>query len=164
VVNAFVTGNQLTLAMTNLGHATMSLAAYPYHLGGVPTQHPVAPAAKLRSTMSFGTQYDVSTHGPNGFVFEATGNAASADIETTLQVTAGPRLRLTIRNGATEPAAVTVAGSTITVPAGQSHPVDLDPIATDHGWYDLTVTLADQPLWRRHYAGHLENGQPSRTG
>jgi phospholipase C len=32
----------------------------------------------------------------------------------------------------------------------------------DH-WYDITVTVADNPAFSRRFAGHLETGQPSKT-
>ena len=33
---------------------------------------------------------------------------------------------------------------------------------SDH-WYDLTVTLADDPTFIQRLAGHVETGRPSRT-
>jgi phospholipase C len=39
----------------------------------------------------------------------------------------------------------------------------LDPIATSHGWYDLTLNLESDASYLRRSGGHLENGQPSRT-
>jgi len=33
---------------------------------------------------------------------------------------------------------------------------------SDH-WYDLTLTLADDPSFTQRLAGHLETGQASRT-
>ena len=42
--------------------------------------------------------------------------------------------------------------------------VMLDPLVSHHGWYDLVVTVERAPVYRRQFAGHLENSQPSRTG
>ena len=39
-----------------------------------------------------------------------------------------------------------------------------DPFVQGHGWYDLTLTLEQNAVYARQYAGHLENGKPSITG
>ncbi len=35
---------------------------------------------------------------------------------------------------------------------------------TDQGWYDVEVTTAEDPTYRRRLSGHLETGRPSITG
>jgi phospholipase C len=35
---------------------------------------------------------------------------------------------------------------------------------TDHGWYDVEVTAAEDTSYRRRLTGHLETGKPSVTG
>jgi phospholipase C len=42
--------------------------------------------------------------------------------------------------------------------------VNLDRLAKNHGWYDLHVSVDRHLLYVRRFAGHVENGQPSRTG
>jgi phospholipase C len=41
--------------------------------------------------------------------------------------------------------------------------VEVDPMAKHHGWYDLVVSLEGEAAYQRRFAGHLENGHPSRT-
>jgi len=58
--------------------------------------------------------------------------------------------------------AVRVAGGAVlSLPA---HGSIATTIATDHGWYDVTLSLDGHDDWARRFAGHVENGQPSRTG
>src|SRR5262249_17605170 len=33
----------------------------------------------------------------------------------------------------------------------------------DHHWYDLSVTVAGDPVFLRHLAGHVETGRPSTS-
>jgi phospholipase C len=74
-------------------------------------------------------------------------------------------LTLTVVNSRLLPVTIGVSGAPgFTVPGSGSHALTLDPIAADHGWYDVTVSLTGQPSWRRRFAGHLENGLPSKTG
>ena len=37
------------------------------------------------------------------------------------------------------------------------------PAADAHGWYDLVVTVAEDPAFHRRLMGHIENGQASRS-
>jgi len=52
-------------------------------------------------------------------------------------------------------------GAELNVPAQGTASVG---VATDHGWYDVALTLDGHTAWSRRFAGHLENGQPSVTG
>ena len=54
--------------------------------------------------------------------------------------------------------------TTVDVAAGGSRTIDLDPVRDTHGWYDVTVSADGLPGFARRFAGHLENGRPSRTG
>ena len=36
--------------------------------------------------------------------------------------------------------------------------------AMNSGWYDLTVTVEEEPRFRRRLCGHIENGQESISG
>jgi phospholipase C len=48
--------------------------------------------------------------------------------------------------------------------AHRSATVAFDPLESDHGWYDIALTLDGQPAYARRFAGHLTNGKPSITG
>jgi phospholipase C len=108
--------------------------------------------------------YDLAIHGPNGFLVEAAGNTLTAGVEARLSLGSGPKLKLTVTNSRPLPIKIGVGGGPgFSVGPFGSHEVTLDPLAKDHGWYDISLSLNGQPSWRRRFAGHLENGRPSRT-
>jgi phospholipase C len=42
--------------------------------------------------------------------------------------------------------------------------LEIDPVRTASGWYDVTVTVSSDSSWSQRFTGHLENGRPSVTG
>jgi len=87
--------------------------------------------------------------------------AYDTGVEATLALD-GARLTLTVHNSSGYAQTVRVAGGTVlNVPA---HSGAATTISTDHGWYDVTLSLDSHDDWARRFAGHVENGQPSRTG
>jgi phospholipase C len=156
----------LALKLENHGAAALQLASYAYHLGGASERFDVAAGAKTAGEVAFTGNYDVAIHGPNGFVVEAAGSTATAGVEAELTLTgSAPKLKLRVTNSGAKAVTVAISGhGSSGVPARGSHEVTLDPLACDHGWYDVTVTVNGQRSYRRRFAGHLENGLPSRTG
>ncbi|MCU1684170.1 MAG: phospholipase phosphocholine-specific [Amycolatopsis sp.] len=155
----------LQLTLENHGSAALQLASYAYHLGGASQRFDVQAGGKATGEVSFTSNYDVAIHGPNGFVVEAAGSTQTAGVEAKLTLSgSGPKLQLHVTNSGAHAVSVAVSGrSGCIVPAHGSHQFTLDPLSGDHGWYDVTVTIAGQRTWRRRFAGHLENGKPSRT-
>ena len=177
VADLELSGGQLVVHMTNHGSATLQLALYTHgslqdaahrfdlHPGGSATTS-VAPEPITQS-------YDVELHGPNGFVRQAAGSllVAAAGVEATLALIGDddhPRLRLDLHNRTARTQTLQVQGlheadHTFVLAPHTSQTVELDPLASSHGWYDLVVSVHGQPLYVRRLAGHLENGQPSHT-
>ncbi|WP_370945445.1 phosphocholine-specific phospholipase C [Amycolatopsis sp. cg5] len=152
------------LTLSNQGSAALQLASYAYHLAGLSQRFDVAPRSTVHGQVAFAVAYDLAIHGPNGFKVEAAGNLLTAGVEVEPSLV-GLKLQLKVVN--TRPLAVTIGVSGqpgFVVPANGSHVLTLDPLAADHGWYDVTFSLTGQPSWRRRFAGHIENGKPSRTG
>ncbi|MEV5845698.1 phosphocholine-specific phospholipase C [Streptomyces sp. NPDC051985] len=109
-----------------------------------------------------GGSYDLTVHGPNGFLrtFQGPGKVAGPevtarpvgdDIELTLTNKGSGTVKLTLANGyGGKPCTVTVrAGATV------KHTVDL---ARSRRWYDVTVTSDADKTFVRRFAGHVENG------
>jgi phospholipase C len=142
----------LTLHLANYGTHSLQLAAYAYHAGGTSQRFDVGPAASTTSEVAYGGSYDIAIHGPNGFLVEASGTGPGLDAAVTFEAT--PSLRVTATNSG--PVPVTLNG--VTVAPQSSHDF---PVTTANGWYDVTFEV---PGWRRRFAGHLEDGRPSRTG
>jgi len=158
-----VDGGAVTISMANAGSAALQLTVYAHHLLGVDASpHDVAPGASASASVGRDVltgAYDIDIHGPNGFLRQAAGNVTTPGVEASLDL-AGPRL--TLRNGSRHAQTVRVTGGAeLNVPAQGTASVG---IATDHGWYDVALTLDGHTAWSRRFAGHLENGQPSVTG
>ncbi|MFC7814560.1 phosphocholine-specific phospholipase C [Streptomyces sp. NPDC057367] len=108
--------------------------------------------------------YDLTVHGPNGFLRAFRGPNKVTGCEVTARHT-GDDLRLTLTNAGSGTARLRVTdgyGSrtrTVTVRPGATvhHTVDL---ARSRRWYNVTVTSESDPAFLRRLAGHVENGRP----
>ena len=113
--------------------------------------------------------YDLTAHGPNGFLrqFRGRHNKAGPDLETRYDA-ARERLVITARNGGEHPTELVFA------PGEYSHEGprrrrlgaggiirEAWPLRASAHWYDVCVTLPDQPDFLRRLAGHVETGAPS---
>ena len=101
--------------------------------------------------------YDFSVLGPNGFFRRFAGNGADA-VEATFSATG----QFVVVNNSTAP--VTLhdgygTGAAQAVPPGQESVINLD-LARTANWYDVSVVGGG---FVRHFAGHIENGKPSRS-
>ncbi|MFE0785338.1 phosphocholine-specific phospholipase C [Streptomyces mutabilis] len=111
-----------------------------------------------------GGSYDLTVHGPNGFLRAFRGAGRATGAEVTVRHT-GDDLRLTFTNAGSGTARLRVADAyggrsrTVTVRPGATvhHTVDL---ARSRRWYDVTVTSESDPAFLRRLAGHVENGRP----
>jgi phospholipase C len=108
--------------------------------------------------------YDLTVHGPNGFVRSFKGANKTAGPEVTAR-TRGDDVELTFTNKGTASARLKIAdgygGATtsVTVRPGATVKRTVD-LAASRRWYDLTVTSATDPAFLRGFAGHVENGRP----
>jgi phospholipase C len=111
--------------------------------------------------------YDLTAHGPNGFLAAFKGSAAHAGAEVTLRHdTLGEgRVELTLVNSGRTDVRFTVSSAydgqhdTYTVRAGRRETRTLD-LGRSRRWYDLTVTTDQDAAFVRRFAGHVENGRP----
>ena len=161
-----------------------SLADYPR---GFPGQYTVAASSRIGdATPAVGPvdasgHYDITVVGPNRFLRRFTGNVTT--VGAAARVTADyytedsasdsdlrPTLALTLANTGfgdltfiVSPSGYPADPGKYHVGAGQRVVHRIDPLATSHGWYDLTVTIDGDNCTQR-FTGHLETGQPSITG
>ncbi|MEU6275429.1 phosphocholine-specific phospholipase C [Streptomyces populi] len=111
-----------------------------------------------------GGSYDLTVHGPNGFLrtfrgaggapgVEATARHAGGDVELTLVNRGAAAATLTLTNGyGGRPRVFRVKAG-----AAVKHTVDLRASAR---WYDLSVVCDGVAGFLRRFAGHVENGRP----
>ncbi|MET9493831.1 phosphocholine-specific phospholipase C [Streptomyces sp. NPDC006552] len=112
-----------------------------------------------------GGKYDLTVHGPNGFLRAFAGNNKVAEPEVTARHdgTTG-NLKLTLRNPTTADVHLTVTNAyggtpqTYTVRAGATSQQTVDLRATKR-WYDLKIVVEGNTGYLRRLAGHVENGQ-----
>ncbi|MER5435482.1 phospholipase C, phosphocholine-specific [Streptomyces sp. NPDC002588] len=109
-----------------------------------------------------GGSYDLTVHGPNGFLRAFRGKAAGAEVAARH---AGDRLELTFTNKGSGTAVLKVRdgyrGGTTTVKVRPGAVVRRQAdLSAGHRWYDLTVTSDTDPAFLRRLAGHVENGRP----
>jgi len=82
-----------------------------------------------------------------------------------------PVLRLTVANTGQVALRAMIADLTddgsparVQVDPGRTHTEEIDAGNDANGWYDLRVTVDRDSAFSRRFAGHLENGENSRTG
>ncbi|MEV5782636.1 MULTISPECIES: phosphocholine-specific phospholipase C [Streptomyces] len=108
--------------------------------------------------------YDLTVHGPNGFlrVFKGPGKAAGPEV-TARHVGADVELTFTNRGAGTVDLKLTDGygrrprSFKVRPGATVRHRVDL---RASQRWYDLTVESAAHTGFSRRFAGHVENGRP----
>ncbi|HEY3868061.1 MAG TPA: phospholipase C, phosphocholine-specific [Actinocrinis sp.] len=139
-----------------------------------PWDYTAAAGTEITGTWSIATggqgAYEYSVYGPNGFLRQFQGAAATAGVEVGARnEAAAGRLVLELSNNSAAPVQVTVADAyhsqgpaTYRLRPGA---VAVHTAATGpaYGWYDLSVTVAGQPDYLRRLAGHVETGRPSTS-
>jgi phospholipase C len=117
--------------------------------------------------------YHLEVHGPNGFFREFRGNAASSLVSVSCSYHQGNLLLSLLNNtpGTTFTVKVTdnAYGNKPLVQvlgAGDSKtafsPLHV-PAAASAGWYDISVRIEGDELFKKRYAGRVETGKPSST-
>jgi phospholipase C len=113
--------------------------------------------------------YDLTAHGPNGFLRAFRGRHAAADPDVDARYDAlGERLVITARNGGASPIDIVFTPNDYSregprrrrLQPGRSVS-EAWPIRASGHWYDIAVTLPDRPDFLRRLAGHVETGAPS---
>ncbi|MDE1160894.1 MAG: phospholipase C, phosphocholine-specific [Acidobacteriaceae bacterium] len=117
-----------------------------------------------------GGRYDLTVHGPHGYLRQFAGQLGDETEAEVRYLSAAQTLVLLLRNSGPQVATVSVAESysgqqaSYRLAAGESKKVEW-PMAESHGWYDLVVR-ADHSgdvatLYLRRFAGHIESGRDS---
>jgi phospholipase C len=115
------------------------------------------------------TDYDLSVHGPNGFLRAFKGSVAQGmarlEVQTTYDETTN-RITLTISNPGAQQLTVSVldkytrkiVSDSVDPGAGASRRWSLGRF---DGWYDFVITVAGDSGFEYQIAGHLETGKDS---
>ncbi|MGF6886274.1 phospholipase C [Nocardia sp. GAS34] len=164
---AEIGAGDLTLHLANGGREAVPFQAYAYLPIGGPavTQIAVRGGGSTSRPFAWSGRYDIAVHAPNGFLFAAAGGPDTAGIEVRATVSGdpdAPELIVTVWNSTTATADFRIGKTDrCTVRSGATRDVS---VPASDGWYDVTVTGTGDNSWFRRFAGHLEDGRPSRTG
>ncbi|MFD0169185.1 phosphocholine-specific phospholipase C [Streptomyces decoyicus] len=127
---------------------------------------------KISDTWSTGPsngQYDLTVHGPNGYLRTYAGSPSTAGPEVTGHHDKDSgRIKLTLTNPGKTACHLTVTNayggksSNITLEAGgrQTRWVDL---RHSKRWYDLRIRSGNDSTYLRRLAGHVETGEPGTS-
>ena len=132
----------------------------------------VEPGKRLTGTWNVGAQYDLSVYGPNGFLrhFKGTFAAGSAvlDVRSEFERHDQGSIKLRVVNVGTHKATVVVTDAytgendlRLLLP-GQTFE-DETRAERFYGWYDLVVSVREDPTFECRLAGHIETGNDSFT-
>jgi len=121
-------------------------------------------------------RYALRVFGPNGFLREFQGeqrHQVEAQIQTldsnSRVADQSPVLKLTLSNASDQTQALLVTDTFYGAP---EQSIQLAPFSSQtlyfnqensFGWYDIQVRLANDKVYVRRFAGHIETGRPSRS-
>ncbi|MFE3455309.1 phosphocholine-specific phospholipase C [Nonomuraea sp. NPDC059194] len=167
--SAVLADDGLLVTMTDAGERGSHFALYPYAGEfAFPRHFDVLGAQSL--TVPVGEDgYQLTLTGPNGFRREFTGSRTGPAARTAVSSRGdGRRLTVTIANPGPAPLTFTLDALAygadrreVAVAAGDRAVVDWD---TASGWYDLRLTVAEDPSFHRRMMGRLEDGRTGVSG
>lgn len=111
--------------------------------------------------------YDLAVYGPNGFyrAYRGRKNIAAPQIAQGY-VPRHEELRLNVYNPAKDTCTLSIYDAyrkkrkVVHIDAGTSKEINI-PTKHQHRWYDLEITIKNDPAFLRKYAGRIENGKDS---
>jgi phospholipase C len=156
----------------NVGAAGVVFLARSANAADAPRTYTVEPHRSLTGTWKVTTPaYDLEVHGPNGFFrgFKGgvSGNAANLDVKTISRGSAD-EITLAVTNRSGRDATVqlldryTGQAATKRLGTGDTWVPDTSTKRL-FGWYDVVVTVAEDPALQYRLAGHLEDGGDSMS-
>jgi phospholipase C len=135
----------------------------------------VAPGDHLEDTFALKNGlYDLHVHGPNGFYRAITGKSSKLKLalEASYELKEGKatgNLVMTANNPMADACTLLVLDKAYNQPAiekqlqpGEKLRFSI-PLQNSHGWYDLSITMKDDPAIKWLYAGRVETGKFTYT-
>jgi phospholipase C len=159
---------RMVLTFINDGRAGAVFSVWPAGSAEGPWFYTVGAKSRLAADLPIGPEdYDLTIHGPNGFLRRLTGDPVGGlDVEAA-DLPGRDAIELSIRNAG--PACmVTVSPGVYRQGAARTHRLGPGDVLTDAWkidgsahWYDLILTSSHDPKWSRRLSGHMETGRPS---
>src|SRR5215813_4430085 len=167
-VNA--SNNTVSLAFLNTGSATVVFHVRSGNAADPVRNYTVEPGKSLTGIWNVASSYDLSVHGPNGFMrhFKGSigGSAATLDLVSRYNIGQGPSIGWNITNIGASQAQVTVLDAytgNVTTRLLHPHATVVDKLSLEqfYGWYDVIITVDGDPSFSYRLAGHVETGADS---
>ncbi|WKE65008.1 phospholipase C, phosphocholine-specific [Gallaecimonas kandeliae] len=163
--SAWARNGKLALSIDNRSNVAVALGLYDNQAAKAPRHYTAAAHSRLDDKLDAGQSYQLSLHGPNGYLRHFAGSGDDPLVVTLSRGTTANLVMLTLRNvsGAPQQCRITDGYSK------EVHQCHLAPgqqkslswhIADQAHWYDLTLTQPEGP-YRRRWCGHQETGKPS---
>lgn len=174
ISTANLADHKFKLKFDNTGEATAVFQVRSGNGAHLPRSYTVEAHKNLDDEWKFGADYDLSVHGPNGFLRSFEGSFAAGELGSDLEVRATydtaneGGITLQITNRGKKSAAVSVldayTGNTVNqvLPHGK-HLARYWSLQAFHGWYDLIVRIAGDAAFEYRLAGHVETGKDSMS-
>jgi phospholipase C len=127
---------------------------------------------QLSGTWTVTGSYGLTVYGPNGFTRYFKGSvgagAAALRVESGYGTDDEGSIGLFVRNAGSRKATVTVldaySGEKLTRVLGPGRDIEVElALEQFHGWYDVVVTVAEDPSFEYRLAGHVETGRDSMS-
>jgi phospholipase C len=168
-VNA--SNSTVVLKFHNTGNTTVVFQVRSGNAADLVRTYTVQPGKTLTDTWKVTSSYNLSVYGPNGFVRYFKGSIGSSAAALNVGCSYGSQndpssITLTITNVAANDADVSVldayTGKVITQHLQRNKAFE-EQLSLDrfYGWYDLIVTVAEDPTFEYRVAGHVETGEDS---
>ncbi|SHH57521.1 phosphocholine-specific phospholipase C [Massilia sp. CF038] len=174
-VDATANLTRLAVDLRNTGSSGAAFIAYSSVRSDGPWYYAVEAGKSIEAeTWNFNTpSYELSIHGPNGFLRQFKGSTAAGTARPELRVAydaALPGVVLYLSNmGGAASCTLTVSdnaygAASSTVIVGPSATVALTrPLSASFGWYDFSIRSSSDGQFLRRIAGHVDTGAASRT-
>jgi phospholipase C len=161
----------VTLTFVNTGRKAAVFSVRSINAADAVRAYTVESGKTLSGTWSISAVYGLSVYGPNGFLRQFSGSNDSAAAVLGVTVTHGfggcGSLVLQIANLTKNKASVTVTDAYTgkVLPAfftrqGEEFVNDWS-LEEFQGWYDLVITVVQDPTFEYRFAGHIETGRDS---
>jgi phospholipase C len=120
------------------------------------------------SLADFIDNYTLRVYGPNGFYREFIGNNNDPQLQVKTRYQSG-LIQFTFMNNSKRPIELFVKDNSygeeskaISVPVAKPATATISTTRS-HGWYDISVTITGDNVFRQTFAGRIEDGNPGRT-
>jgi phospholipase C len=162
-------GGSFRISFGNTGDAAAVFHVRSGNAADAPRNFTVEPQRMLSDAWAASPGYDLSVHGPNGFLRAFKGSVARDASQLLIRAsydTGRVAITLSLTNMGTRTVDVNVRNAYRGKDAEQKleprrTTAVVFPLERSGGWYDLSITIAGDAAFAARFAGHVETGADS---